>query len=54
MKQIKEYLRNQKDVYTMLWVQEMQQEANLQTTKHYNDMIVCIEVLLKNADGQEK
>jgi len=54
MKQIKEFLKNQKDVYLMLWVNEMQQDTNLQTTKHYNDMIVCLEVLLEGLDGQEK
>ncbi len=41
MKEIKQYLNNQKDLYTMMWVNEMKaEEINLAMVKYWLEKIV--------------
>jgi len=43
MKVIKEYLKNQKDLYTMMWVNEMKsEEVNLAMVKYWLEKVVFI------------
>jgi hypothetical protein len=44
MKQIKDYLRNQKEVYTIMWVNSMKaEEVNLADVKYWLEKIIFIE-----------
>ena len=49
MKQIKDYLNNQKDVYTAAWINELQkEEVNLLNVKHYLEFITVIDRMIQN------
>jgi len=55
MKVIKEYLNNQKDIYTMMWVNEMKaDEVNLVLVKHWLDKIVFINQELDGINNKNK
>jgi len=47
MKQIKEYLTNQKDLGLMMWSNELQKEdCNLAMVKHWLDRVIVIDQML--------
>ena len=54
MKVIKEYLNNQKDLYTMMWVNEMKaKEVNLAMVKYWLEKIVFITQELDGINKKE-
>ena len=48
MKQIKDYLANQKDIATMMMLQELQKEqTNLVMVKYWTDRVVVVDSLIQ-------
>lgn len=48
MKQIKDYLHNQKDVFMAMWITELNKEQpNMAMVEHYNKMYNCCSLMLQ-------
>ena len=55
MKEIKQYLNNQKDLYTMMWVNEMKaEEVNLAMVKYWLEKIVFMTQELEGINKKNK
>ena len=55
MKQIKEYLRTQKDVALTMWANELSSEQpNLVLVKHWLDRVIVVDQLIKELDNGKK
>lgn len=55
MKVIKEYLRSQKEVYTVMWVNEMKaEEVNLANVKYWLEKIIFITQELEALEKTKK
>lgn len=54
MKEIKAYLRSQKDIATAMWIAEMQKEnINMYVVGKWNERVVVLDQLIQEL-GQEK
>jgi hypothetical protein len=55
MKEIKQYLRNQKDLYTMMFTQELQSDSiNLAQAKVWLDRLVILDEELQQLEKHGK
>lgn len=55
MKEIKEYLRTQRELYMLMMLEEYKKEhTNLLDARECLNMVCCIETMLKGIDKQSK